>query len=74
MNAFDLINMVGGAAVSRMFRAGEEEENKKDTPSFTQFPSQLQADMVVATWERVLEESKKKKKKKSFIIKKKSKT
>ena len=43
LNAFDLINMVGGAAMGRMFQRG----NEKKIRAFTQFTTQLPLDEII---------------------------
>jgi serine/threonine protein kinase len=50
LNAFDLINMVGGAAMGRMFQRGSE----KKVRTFTQFTTTLPLDQILAKLEDVL--------------------
>jgi hypothetical protein len=50
LNAFDLINMVGGAAMGRMFQRGTE----KKIQTFTQFTTNLPLEQIRARLEDVL--------------------
>lgn len=50
LNAFDLINMVGGAAMGRMFQRGSD----KKVRTFTQFTSSLPLDSILSKLEDLL--------------------
>ena len=50
LNAFDLINMVGGAAMGRMFQRGQD----KKVRTFTQFTSSLPLESILAKLEELL--------------------